>query len=392
MKKSILTSCLVFAMVLLSSLALSLPAFAANAGSQQAPAARSARAFKNACAQARKGRASCLALVSTTTVLKPNGKALGAHPNASSPGGSAPYSPANLAAAYNLPTNAGTSQTVAIVDAQDDPNAEADMNTYRSQFGLPACTSSSGCFSKVDQNGGTNYPAADGGWAEEISLDLDMVSAICNNCHILLVEANSASFSDLGQAENTAASLGANEISNSYGGGESSGDSSTCNSYYNHSGVVITASSGDGGLGVESPADCGNVVGVGGTTLNSDGSETAWSSAGGGCSSYIGEPSWENSGVTNCGNRAVSDVSADADPNTGVYVYDTYQQGGWLQVGGTSASSPIIASVYALAGGGSNDAASIPWGRYTSGCLNQVGGQTYQYQAGLGSPNGTGCF
>jgi subtilase family serine protease len=224
-----------------------------------------------------------------------------------------------------------------------------------------------------------------------------MVSAICGNCHILLVEASSASFSDLGTAVNTAVRLGANEVSNSYGGDQSSSDSSVCNSYYSHSGVAITASSGDSGLGVESPADCPHVVAVGGTSLKSNGTETTWNTssfegAGGGCSSYISKPSWESSSVSGCSRRAVADVSAVADPNTGVAIYDTYQVNGWYQIGGTSASSPIIAAVYALAGGVSGDAASVPWSKYTSGCLNKVSGKTYSYQGGLGSPHGTSCF
>ncbi|HEY9181369.1 MAG TPA: hypothetical protein VIO32_11670, partial [Candidatus Baltobacteraceae bacterium] len=130
------------------------------------------------------------------------------------------YGPTDIQSAYNLPTTGGSGQTVAIVDANDDPNAESDVNTYRSYFGLPACTSANGCFRKVDQNGGTSYPAADAGWAGEISLDLDMVSAVCASCNILLVEANSASYADLDAAENEAAALGATEISNSFGGGE----------------------------------------------------------------------------------------------------------------------------------------------------------------------------
>src|SRR5207245_3122924 len=115
-------------------------------------------------------------------------------------------------------SSAGNGQTVAIVDAYDDPNAASDLNVYRSQFGLPACTTANGCFKKVNQNGGTSYPRANGGWAQEISLDLDMVSAICSNCHILLVEASTNNLTDLGAAVNRAALLGAPAISNSYGG------------------------------------------------------------------------------------------------------------------------------------------------------------------------------
>jgi len=366
--------------------------------------------FKHACSQASKGNAACLAIVSDTTVPAPRGgvvtplaHASGGTPLANPPGDTPPYMPQDLHNAYNLPNTAAGTQTIAIVDAYNDPNAERDLAYYRSTFGLPACTTANGCFRKVNQTGGTSYPPANTGWAEEISLDLDMASAICNNCHILLVEARSTSFSDLGTAVNEAVRLGANEVSNSYGSnGEVSNEGSYCNSYYTHNGVAVTVSSGDSGPAVDFPAVCPHVVAVGGTTLNSDGSETIWdngagSGAGGGCSSIIASPPWQNSSETGCGNRAVADVSAVADPNTGLYVYDTYNQGGWLSVGGTSASSPIIAAVYGLAGnaGSVSDPASIPWNNQSYGCLNDVpsgSGTAYAYQSGLGTPNGTGCF
>jgi subtilase family serine protease len=334
----------------------------------------------------------------------------------SNPGGG--YTPCNLISAYALPSaSAGAGQTVAIVDAYDDPNAESDLNTYRAQWGLSPCTTANGCFRKVNQSGGTSYPAANGGWAQEISLDLDMVSAICPNCHILLVESNSAFMSDLGSAVNEAAALGANVISNSYGGGDSSSDSSYDASYFNHPGVVITASTGDSGYGVQYPAASQYVTAVGGTSLttasNSRGwSETAWNGAGSGCSSYETQPSWQSavSNITaNCAGRAVADVSAVADPNTGVDVYDSYAyQGlsGWLVFGGTSVSAPIVGSVYALAG----NAGSVTFGSYpyshtsalndvTSGSNGACGGTDlctagagWDGPTGLGTPNGVGAF
>jgi subtilase family serine protease len=297
------------------------------------------------------------------------------------------------------------------VDAYDDPSAEADMATYRTQFGLPACTSSSGCFRKVDQSGGTNYPAANGSWSQEISLDLDMVSAICPNCHILLVEGSTASFANLATAENTAAALGANAISNSYGGGESGGASYNAN--YNHPGVAITVSSGDNGYGVQFPASSQYVTAVGGTTLTRDGttargwSETTWSGAGSGCSAFFVKPAWQKD--AGCSNRTVADVSAVADPNTGVAVYDSFAylgQSGWLVFGGTSVASPILASVYALAG----NAATVNYGSYsyantaslydvTAGSNGACGGSYlctagpgYDGPTGNGTPNGTGAF
>jgi subtilase family serine protease len=266
-------------------------------------------------------------------------------------GGPSGYGPADLLTAYNLPAN-GSGGTIAIVDAYDDGNAEADLAVYRSTFGLPACTTANGCFRKVDQNGGTNYPRGDMGWAEEISLDLDMASAICPGCKILLVEAKSNSFANLMAAVDYAASQpDVIAISNSYGAGEFSGETSY-ESHFNVAGKVITVSSGDGGYGVEYPAASRYVVAVGGTSLTSVSprTESAWSGAGSGCSAYIAKPSWQTDG--GCSRRTVADVSAVANPSTGVAVYDTFRlhPGGWLVFGGTSVSAPLIAGVYAVGG------------------------------------------
>jgi len=334
-------------------------------------------------------------------------------------GGTSPsgLNPADLQGAYSLPSSTqGSGQTVAIVDAYNDPNAESDLGVYRSQFGLAACTTANGCFRKVDQNGGTSYPRSNGGWSQEISLDLDMVSAVCPNCHILLVEASTNSLANLGTAVNEAVSLGATEVSNSYGGSQSSSDVSTCNSYFNHPGVAITASSGDSGYGVQNPADCNTLTAVGGTTLtvtsgHAYGGETAWSGAGSGCSSYLAQQSWQASNTkvaSVCSKRAEADVSADADPNTGVSVYDSYSyQGlsGWLVFGGTSVASPIIASVYALAGNASTAGnGSYPYGHAGSlhdvksgsngSCGNLLCNSNLGWDgpSGLGSPNGAGGF
>ena len=320
------------------------------------------------------------------------------------------YGPADLRSAYNLSSSGGVGQTIAIVDAFDDGNAEKDLAVYRSQFGLPPCTTANGCFRKVDQNGGTTYPRGDAGWAEEISLDLDMASAICPNCNILLVEATSNSFANLAAAVDRAALLGATVISNSYGGGEYSSETAD-EAHFNHPGVAITVSSGDGGYGVEFPAASQYVTAVGGTSLtrasNSRGwSETVWSGAGSGCSKYVSKPSWQTD--ASCAKRTVADVSAIADPNTGVAVYDTYRlhPGGWLVFGGTSVSAPIIGAVYALAGNASTfNYASFAYSHtssffdVTSGsngscsgsylCTGKVG---YDGPTGLGTPNGTGGF
>jgi subtilase family serine protease len=335
----------------------------------------------------------------------------GLQPFASSPSG---FNPGDLQSAYGLTSaNAPSGTTVAIVDAYDDPNAEADLGVYRSQFfpGLPACTTSNGCFKKVNQSGGTKYPRANRGWAEEISLDLDMVSAICPNCKILLVEGTSATFANLSAAEDEAALLGANAISNSYGGSEWSGET-FYNSYYNHPGVAITVSSGDSGYGVQYPAASPYVTAVGGTSLKRDNStsrgwsETAWSGAGSGCSAYETKPSWQTD--AGCLKRTVADVSADADPNNGgVSVYDTYGGvGGWLVFGGTSVASPIIASVYALAGNTSSLDGKFSFPYQNPSALNDIttgsngtcgtylcqAGAGYDGPTGLGTPNGTGGF
>jgi len=330
------------------------------------------------------------------------------------------YGPADLQSAYALPSGtAGAGQTVAIVDAFDDPKAESDLATYRSTYSLPACTTANGCFKKVNQSGTQgSYPSGDQGWAVEISLDLDMVSAACPQCHILLVEASSNANANLYAAVDTAARLGATEISNSYGGSESSSDTST-NVHYNHPGIPITVSSGDSGYGVEYPAASPYVTAVGGTTLkkatNARGwSESAWSGAGSGCSAYEAKQSWQTDG--GCAKRTVADVSAVADPNSGVNVYDSDCSGlnrllgncfsGWGVVGGTSASAPIIASVYALAGNG----ASVTYGSFpyshatalndvTSGSNGSCSGSYlctsvagFDGPTGLGTPNGTGAF
>ncbi len=329
------------------------------------------------------------------------------------PGNPPGYGPADLQAAYKLPSStAGAGQTVAIVDAFDDVTAEHDLAVYRAQFGLAPCTTANGCFKKVNQTGGSTPPTANASWGQEISLDIDMVSAICPNCHILLVESNSASFVDLGTAVNTAASLGANAISNSYGGGESSAETTTYDAYYNHPGHAITVSSGDGGYGVEYPAASRYVTAVGGTSLsrasNARGwTETVWSGAGSGCSAYETKPSWQTD--TGCARRTVADVSAVANPSTGVAVYDStaYQsRSGWMVFGGTSVASPVIASVYALAGnGGSVNYGSSPYGHLsalfdvTSGSNGSCGssylctGKTgYDGPTGNGTPNGAAAF
>ncbi|WP_329337475.1 S53 family peptidase [Streptomyces sp. NBC_00663] len=298
------------------------------------------------------------------------------------------YGPTDLQSAYGLTSAAasnGSGETIAIVDAYNDPNAEADLATYRSYYGLSACTTANGCFKKVSQTGSTtSLPSSDTGWSEEISLDLDMASAICPKCSILLVEAKSATMANLGTAVNEAVKLGAKYVSNSYGGSESSSDTSYDSSYFNHPGVAITVSAGDSGYGAEYPAASKYVTSVGGTALSKAASttrgwtETVWKTSstegtGSGCSSYDTKPSWQTD--TSCTKRMIADVSAVADPATGVSVYDSYGiTAGWYTFGGTSASAPIIAGVYALAGtpGTTDYPASYPYASAGTSALNDV--------------------
>jgi len=303
---------------------------------------------------------------------------------------------------------------VAIVDAFDDPNAASDLAFYRNIFypSLPALNTTGATFTQVK----IGSPRTDGGWAQEISLDVDMVSAICPTCNILLVEANSNTYSDLMAAVDYATAH-ANYVSNSYGSGEFSTEGSL-DLHFNHPGTAITFSSGDGGYGVEYPAASPYVTAVGGTSLNfSSGvrvSETAWSGAGSGCSAVEPQPTWQGS-VTNiskyCSRRAVADVSAVADPNTGVSVYDTWRDAygsgtGWMVFGGTSVASPIVASVYALAGNATSfgsypyittlpslfDITSGSNGRCRRAPTLCNAGPGWDGPTGLGTPNGTGSF
>ena len=315
--------------------------------------------------------------------------------------------PSDLHSAYDLPTTAQGAQTVAIVDAYNDLAAEEDLATYTKEFSLPSCTAGEGCFAKVNQKGETaNLPfpktakeletARKGthaqqeeaeealGWALEISLDIEVTRAVCQSCHIVLVEASNPTYENLETAERTAATLGAGEISNSWGGSEHGVTvEEERKSPFDHPGLVITAASGDDGYldwgdsekgYAEYPASSPHVVAVGGTRLTLTESdawagEAVWNgygAGGGGCSVVFpaqpfqrGVPDWSSVG---CGEkRAVNDVSAVADPYTGLAVYDSgvdceYEFEGrftshWCTIGGTSLSTPLIAATFALAGG-----------------------------------------
>ncbi len=345
------------------------------------------------CAIAKPGKPRCLAWVRTDITPNPLAPVDG-------------VGPTEIQSAYNLPADAGAGQTVAIVDQGDDPNAESDLAEYRKHYNLPECSTANGCFKKVDEHGGNNLPPVDSAWVVEIVLDIDAVSATCPKCNILLVEGDGNDQNGLPTAVNTAVKLGAKYVSNSYVSGETADDPKNGKDYYDHPGVAVVAGSGDSGYQVNFPAAYPNVVAVGGTTLGSGpGSETAWSGAGSGCSQYETKPSWQTD--SGCSKRSVTDVSADADPSTGLAVYNTYQSSGWTTVGGTSLATPIIASVYALAGPpGANDQPVSYLYKHAS-ALNDVtsgsngtcdqqylcnAGPGYDGPTGLGTPNGLTAF
>ncbi len=356
--------------------------------------------------------ASCFAMVYTAIKNK-----IAATPDQPPP---TALGPSDIQSAYKLPANAGQGQTVAIVDAYGDSTAESDLATFRSFYGLPPCTTANGCFQKVDQNGGTNYPpdnnSPNGGWDLEQSLDLDAVSAACPNCHILLVQGNDNSLQNLGIAENTAVSLGAKYVSNSYGVLGETSTETQFDQYYEHPGVAIDAATGDAGNVTNWPATNPDVAGIGGTTLTKDTSvprgwdETAWADGGSGCSPYEPHPDYQNGINTDCpNNKAIADISADADPNSGLATYDTNGEGGWLQVGGTSLATPLVTAMYALAGppvpgtfpvtypyqdpNQSNDLFDVTQGS-NGGCGNVLcnAGPGWDGPTGLGTPDGVNAL
>ncbi len=300
------------------------------------------------CGATKPGHVRCLADISTR-LGRVRSNTAGAGPLPGS------YAPSDLTSAYGLASaTRGTGHTIALVVAFDNPAAEADLAVYRSTFALPPCSTPIGCFRKVDQNGGTAYPGPDPSWGAEASLDLDMVSATCPLCSILLVEASSDSLGDIYQAVGEARALGATEVNLSFGANEYASETSD-DALFNHPGVATVAASGDSGFGVSYPAASPHVTAVGGTTLlRTSGptgwSETAWSGAGSGCSAYEPKPAWQTD--TGCGRRTVADVSAVADTGSGVAVYDSFGQPGWMAMGGTSAAAPIVAGTLALNGQG----------------------------------------
>jgi Ricin-type beta-trefoil lectin domain/Putative Ig domain len=364
----------------------------------------------------RAGQMECLSLIRTNT-----SHLLGSARDQAVSG----YGPADLQRAYNLvgaSANRGAGQTVAVVDAFNDAKAVSDLATYRAHYGLPPCKPSTGagCVTRVNEQGRSSpLPPGNVKWAAQESIDLDMVSAICPNCHILLVEANTNALSDLGTADNTAVSAGAKFVSDSWDGAEFPSESFFDNVYFNHPGVALAVASGNGGYGTGWPSSSQYVTSVGGTTLTRDSgisrgwTETAWSGSGSGCSGADPKPAWQradDSAPRGCLNRTENDVAAVANPNPGVAFYDTFHKSGWAVMGGTSVATPIITSVYALAGtpaprtypasylyrSGSNGLNDVTSGS-NGGCEPKRqylchAKPGYDGPTGLGSPDGTAAF
>ena len=311
--------------------------------------ARSAPRSKRVCVKAIRHHVACNARVLTDRRLRP-------HATTTFVGG---YTPAQLRTAYGL--TGDSTRTIAIVDAYASPRAATDLAVYRSQFGLPPAA-----LTQVNQRGGNTPPKGSVSWGQEEMLDLEMASAACPGCSLLYVGADSTSMTDLAAAVDTAAGLGASVISNSYGGREFAGELGLA-SHYDHPGIAIVVSSGDNGYGVQFPAAFATVTAVGGTSLlltasGSRASETAWSGAGSGCSTYVAKPRWQHD--SGCARRSVADVAAVADPATGVAVYDSYGArggAGWLVFGGTSVAAPIVGGIYALSGNTSGVPAALAY-------------------------------
>ncbi|MFI8235975.1 peptidase S8 [Streptomyces sp. NPDC085866] len=340
-------------------------------------------------------QASCLAMVRTD--LKPLPSLL---PRAKPPG----LSPDDIRSAYEL-SGSGQRRTVAITIAHHDPNLESDLAVYRRQFHLPACTKTNGCLRVINQRGGTTLPSSfDPTWAFEESIDVDAVSAACPNCRILVVEADSAFASDLFPAVDQAVAQGAKFISNSWVFPEASFETNF-DFHFNHPGIAFTFGSGDHGGVTQYPPASPYVTAVGGTTLtranNRRGwTESAWSGTGCGCSLFEPKPPFQHDTICP-NNRTIADVSAVADPATGLAVYDTAPTPGggtgWFVAGGTSVSAPLVAGMYALAG---NPAPGTFPNTYpyahprdfhdiTTGSAGSFSaGPGYDAPTGIGTPNG----
>ena len=321
-----------------------------------------------------RGRFRCHARIQTTKA----GVRITSHADAAAPRG---FGPADLQSAYNItnPSKTVTAKpTVAIVDAYGYAAIESDLAAYRTTFGLPACTIANGCLKVVNQDGATAplplNPPSDDDWTVETALDMDMVSAMCPTCNILVVQANDSIGNGLLFGQNTAASLGATVISNSWGGPEAPppNDPADAEPYFDHPNIAIFVSAGDAGYndqlstngtGPDYPGTSAHVISVGGTRLVKDTStrgwhETAWApvagepnkgAGGSACSLSIPKPAYQS--ASPCAFKATTDIAAVGDPATGLAVYNA-ANGGWITLGGTSASAPMVAAIFAATGNG----------------------------------------
>jgi hypothetical protein len=411
-------------------------------------------AVQPACAAAHRGVAACQIAVGAA---RPAGGAVRAVSGAASPAqaaGSTPvgYTPAQLQAAYALSSqNYGKGTTVAVVAPYDDPDVAGDLAAYRSQFDEPACpqtlsVTAPQCLTELNESGSLitpgsgTAPAANASWALTTSSQLDAISAVCPNCDLLLVEVDSAAMTDVGTGVNIAADAGAQVITIGVAQPETPDELTWDADYLDHPGIEITAAAGNEAAGesgyltggVDYPAASQYVTAVGGTSLTPAGTgtcttatagsrgwcETVWNDADGvtvsGCSLYEPEPAWQKAGTpagdTGCGSlRSVADMSADADPATGIAVYDSYEEGDWqaAPVGGTALAAAIVAGAYALAGtpAGDVDPAMYPYqnaGGFTDITSGSNGtcspaylctaGAGYDGPTGLGSPYGVSGF
>ena len=403
------------ALTALGTLTAAVPA---TAGTVPTPAARAA------CPAARPGQARCLTLyapqVAVNRAIAEKAAGLRVPPGSTTPKG---WGAKSIESAYKLPLTKGAGQTIGIVDAFSTPHLASDLGVYRKEYGLPPCTTASGCLRVVNQQGKPSpLPKADPlGWGVEETLDVSMVSAACPLCKIVVVEGKSSTFANLAAAENTAVRLGVNVVSNSYGGRES-GFSQAFAKAYDQPGHVIVASSGDNGYtAAQFPANLASVTTAGGTQLakakNARGwTETVWNNnlgaSGSGCSAYVPKPAWQHD--PHCPGRTAADVAAVAN---NVPLYDSSVPkrfgGPWLTVAGTSIASPLIAGIYGLAGNaatvqpgneyahasalfdvtqGNNDWFNRAHGAscgYDYLCVAKKG---YDAPTGLGTPDGTGAF
>jgi subtilase family serine protease len=407
------------------TLAAAAPAAASHRPTQAAVSARvpgnGAPKMQAACSPAGRRQARCYALyapqasVNAAIAAQATGRAV--PPGATTPSG---WGATDIESAYKLPVWRTPHATVAVVDAYSTPDLAADLGVYRKHYGLPPCTTATGCLRIVNQHGHPSpLPQADPtGWGVEETLDVDMASAACPHCQILVVEASSASIANLATADNTAARLGAAAISNSYGAPEN-GFTQAYAAAYHHPGHVITASSGDSGFTPASfPANLATVTAVGGTQLSRAKNARGWSekvwnnpygASGSGCSAYVAKPAWQHD--PHCPGRTIADVAALAW-NIPVYDSSLGTQGPWLSIGGTSASSPLIAAVYALAGNAATATPGYPyahpgalydittgnndWSTGTGSACGYdylcVAKKSYDAPTGLGTPNGTAAF